>query len=216
VNNNQSKIANILIDSNKQGQRLIERNNRAQQLFEKIEYQLKLIYEGQPLINSLYALNLDKQVIWDGVFGEIKLKDILKIEKTEIIDMVHKFASARREMWLKPLNKSKKISQHNINNYSHKQIATAYMVMDKQITPENVSQILKQHSALKSTQKLLQKRITNVAELTKLSGNKSADTKHLKDLQAAKRLISSIKNKKAILAINQIITVFSTSYNNNY
>jgi hypothetical protein len=216
MNNNQSKIGQILIDSNKQGQRLIESNNRVQQLFEKIEYQLKLIYEGQPLINSLYALNLDKQVIWDEVFGEIKLKDILKIEETEIIDMVHKFASSRRQMWLKPLDRSKKSPQTEINNYSHKQIAIAYIVIGKQITSENVSEILNKHSTLKSTQKLLQKRITNVTELTKLSGNKTSDTKHLKDLQAAKRLIMGMKNKKATHNISQFITAFTTSYNNNY
>ena len=84
------------------------------------------------------------------------------------------------------------------------------------ITSENAGGILKKHSNLKSADKLLQKRLNRVSELSALSENKSADTKHLTSLGNAKRLISGMKNKKAITDIDRIITAFKTAYNNHY
>ena len=109
----------------------------------------------------------------------------------------------------KPATKEKK-------SYSHREIAIAYCVMGITITSENAGGILKKHSNLKSADKLLQKRLNRVSELSALSENKSADTKHLTSLGNAKRLISGMKNKKAITDIDRIITAFKTAYNNHY
>ncbi|HEX7414177.1 MAG TPA: hypothetical protein VF411_09035, partial [Bacteroidia bacterium] len=109
----------------------------------------------------------------------------------------------------------KKKSEKN-NTYSHKQIAIAHVVMNITITKENAASILKKYSILKSIDKLIQKRITKTSELTKLSENKTTDTKHLKDLQAAERLVCGTKNKNAKADIKRIIAAFRTSYNNKY
>ena len=98
------------------------------------------------------------------------------------------------------------------NNYSQRQIAIAYFVMQTPITKDNAEGILKKHSQTKSVPKLLQKRITKASEITNLSENKTTDTKHKQDLTAAKRLISGIKNKKAITDITSFISTFETNY----
>jgi len=103
-----------------------------------------------------------------------------------------------------------------INSYSIKQIAIAYSIMNILITSENAETILKEHSKFTSASKLLQKRINKVSELSKISENKTADTKHLKDLQAAKRLMSGMKNKNAINDIDRVIAAFTTAYKNKY
>jgi hypothetical protein len=104
--------------------------------------------------------------------------------------------------------------------YSQKQIAIAYEFMKIIITSQNAIGILKRHSKTTSTTKLLTKRINNVSDLTKLSGNKTADTKHLNDLKAAKRLMSGIKkqgkNKNAVADIDRIINAFQASYDKTY
>jgi hypothetical protein len=102
------------------------------------------------------------------------------------------------------------------NSYSHKQIAIAYSVMDITISKENAGKILKEHSTLKSTDKLIQKRINRPSELTKLSENKTVDSKHLKDLYEAERLIMGKKNEKAKAGIKLIIKAFETSYQKTY
>jgi hypothetical protein len=99
-------------------------------------------------------------------------------------------------------------------SYSHKQITIAYYLMGIQIDASNANEILKEHSELRSTGKLLQKRVTNNSELSKLTGNKSADTKHLKDLEAAERLVSGKNNKTALSSIKAIITAFKSNRSN--
>jgi hypothetical protein len=102
------------------------------------------------------------------------------------------------------------------NNYSNKQIAIAYSIIGEQITTENASAILLKHSKNRSIDKLLQKRITKPSTLTVLSGNKTTDTMSLNDLKSAKRLLSGMKNTKAVKDIEHIITSFQTNYNNKY
>jgi hypothetical protein len=102
------------------------------------------------------------------------------------------------------------------NSYSLKQIAIAYAVMNIVITKQNADSILKKHSKLKSSSKLIQKRINKISELTLLSENKTVDSKHLTDLIAAERLISGTKNKKAKADVKRIITAFKTTYDTKY
>lgn len=102
------------------------------------------------------------------------------------------------------------------NSFSLKQIAIAYAVMNITITKENAESILKKHSTFKSTDKLIQKRVIKTSELTLLSANKTADTKHLTDLKEAERLISGTKNKNAKMDMKRIITAFTNNYNNKY
>ncbi|HEX7413067.1 MAG TPA: hypothetical protein VF411_03395, partial [Bacteroidia bacterium] len=115
------------------------------------------------------------------------------------------------------LNTSKITNQSlKSNSYSHKQIAIAYAIMNITITKQNADIILKKHSKLKSSSKLIQKRVNKISELTMLSENKTVDSKHLTDLIAAKRLISGTKNKKAKVDIKRIIAAFKTTYDTKH
>jgi hypothetical protein len=69
---------------------------------------------------------------------------------------------------------------------------------------------------VQSVDKLMQKRVYKTSVLTNLFGNKTTDTKHLKDLLEAKRLISSTKKQATIKDINRIISAFKTSYDAKY
>jgi hypothetical protein len=100
-------------------------------------------------------------------------------------------------------------------SYSQKQIAIAYYIMGVTLNEKNVKGILEKHSKTKSM-KILQKLVTKNSQLTSLLDSKTANTKHLNDLKEAKRLLSGIKNKKAITDIDRIITAFKTSYENKY
>jgi hypothetical protein len=101
-------------------------------------------------------------------------------------------------------------------NYTHKQITIAFYIMDILITPQNAKDILKKYSQTKSVEKLLQKRINKKKALISISENKTTDTKHLRDLEAAKRLIASTKKRKAIVEINHIIATFQSEFKNHY
>lgn len=101
-------------------------------------------------------------------------------------------------------------------NYSHKQIVIAYEIMKIPITTTNAKEILSKHSQTISVERFLSKRGYKPSELAKLSGNKSTDTKHLQDLEAAKRLVSGMKNKNAVTDIGYIIAAFQTAFNSKY
>lgn len=121
------KIENVLIEGNKKAdivsKGFLASNNNAQMfyqfdkgvklLYNSIEEQLKFIYQSEPLLKKNYDLNLDKQTIWDGVFSEMKMKDIPKITKEEIVSLVHKFAKEQLQFWLKPLTT---IETSTVNN----------------------------------------------------------------------------------------------------
>ena len=96
-------------------------------------------------------------------------------------------------------------------SYSLKQVAIAYAFLKTVIDAKSYKQILKLHTKSKSD-KILQKRVRNVSDLTKTTGNRTTDTKHLHDLLEAKRLLLGMKNKKAVNDIEPIIVAFQTSY----
>lgn len=153
--------------------------------------------------------------------GERKFSAISKVQANELIKFYYWIVEQNEKVpnnseikteQLKPIKKQ----SAKTNSYSIKQIAIAYSIMNILITSENAETILKKHSNFISASKLLQKRISKVSELSKISENKTVDTKHLKDLQAAKRLMSGMKNTKAINDIDRVITAFTTAYNNKY
>lgn len=100
-------------------------------------------------------------------------------------------------------------------SYSQKQIAIAYYIMGVTLNETNVIGVLEKHSKTKSM-KILQKLVTKNSQLTSLLDSKTANTKHLIDLKEVKRLLSGIKNKKAINDIDRIIAAFETSYKSKY
>jgi hypothetical protein len=105
--------------------------------------------------------------------------------------------------------------QHS-NNYSQKQIAIAYCIMGIAITSQNAAELLLQHSQTRSSSKLMQKRIFRSNDLTKISGNKTTDTKHLQDLQAVELLLSSIKDMSYRNDITAVIQAFEKAYHAKY
>jgi hypothetical protein len=103
---------------------------------------------------------------------------------------------------------SKSKSKFDKKNFSLKQIAIAYCIMGIPIDKFNAGSILKKYSNFVSIPKLLQKRVYKVSDLTKISENKSKDTKHLHDLKSVKRLLDGINFKHPKLDIDHIISEF--------
>ncbi len=133
---------------------------------------------------------------------------IALIETTWVPAMINEVTKSRQT---KPVK-----AQYTGKNFSHKAIAIAYHVLGIAITKENADTILKKHSKLKNANKLLQTRVSKPSDLTALSGNKTADMKHLNTLKNAKRLVNGKKNKEAATSISRIITAFQTAYNKEY
>lgn len=132
---------------------------------------------------------------------------------------ISEFIENEIKVLLNPLSTkqtSKIKAMQNKENYSHKQIAIAHFILKKTITAENAKSILNQYSENKSIAKLLTKRISKASELTKISENRTVDTKHSKDLDAAKRLIRGEKNKTALNDINNVIVAFKNNYDMKY
>ena len=100
-------------------------------------------------------------------------------------------------------------------SYSLRQVCIAYHFMGG-INEDNAAKLLKAHTRFESVAKLMAKRIKKPSDLTQLSENKTADKKKLKDLLAAKRLISGKKNNEALKHITHTITQFQTALQNNY
>jgi hypothetical protein len=153
-----------------------------------------------PVKYGFYPYNMSYQEVLFLKNALLKAKELKSINNAQIKDVKNN-----------PKNKIKE----NIN-FSHKQIAIAYHVMGIQITPKNAHEILKKYPNIKSVATLLRKRVYRTSDLTKISQNKSTDTKHLDDLKAAKRLVSGKNIKKAETDINRIITAFETAYEKQY
>ena len=116
------------------------------------------------------------------------------------------------------LQKIKTVNSNNPDDpkgYSLRQVCIAYHFMGG-INEENAAKLLKTHTRYESVAKLLAKRVKKPSDLTQLSENKTADKKKLKDLQAAKRLMSGKKNKEALKHITHAITQFQTAFKNHY
>jgi hypothetical protein len=111
--------------------------------------------------------------------------------------------------------KPKKKNNQSKNKYSQRQIGIAYSLINEPITTDNYEDILKKYSHTTS-KKILQKRDYTTRELTTPSGNRTTDSKHLKDLLVVKRLLNQMNTKKDISSIDSIITAFRTSFEATY
>ena len=178
-------------------------------LLEEIEKWMDELYDesvdnakGKLFVRNIYLIRLKEKL------SEIKLA--LPTETNSIKEDLEIKESVQ------PVSEVEKNISKNVNSYSHKQIAIAYCITGETITSENAAEILNKYSETKSTDKLLQKRIFKVSDLSKLSENKTTDTKHLNDLRAAKRLLSGKKNKKAVSEISRIIIALETAFQNHY
>ena len=101
-------------------------------------------------------------------------------------------------------------------SFSHKQIAIAYYIIgNPKIDANNYKEILKKHSNTHSN-KILQKLITKNSQLTELKEDKTADTKHLNDLNKAVELLSGIKKTKEVERLMAFISTFESNYNGYY
>ena len=109
----------------------------------------------------------------------------------------------------------KKKHNSKVNRYSLKEVKIAYFCLKEMITNQNYSSILKKYTCHTSN-KILQNPITKTSDLTATRENKAADTKHLKSLEAAKRLLSGIKNQSAIKTLNQAISTFESNCSLKY
>ncbi len=99
--------------------------------------------------------------------------------------------------------------------YSQRQVAIAYFLKGILINEDNYLELLEKHTSTKS-KKILQKRIYRNSDLTKLSFNKTTDTKHLNDLLEAKELLSGMKDKEALKSLEVITSTFQSNYNIKY
>ena len=133
-----------------------------------------------------------------------KSSEILRLLSERIADL---------EEMRKP--KTEKKTGKDKKSYSLKQVCVAYHFMGG-ITEKNGAKLLKLHTRFNSVPKLLQKVVTKASDLTKLSENKTTDTKHLNDLKAAERLISGKKNVDALKRITYTIEQFRTNYDKHY
>ena len=138
------------------------------------------------------------------------------LKKEEHIGYSHTIHSHLMQVFEKKLGvdvKKKHISR--VNKYSLKEVKIAYFCLEEMITNQNYSSILKKHTCHTSN-KILQNPITKTSDLTATRENKAADTKHLKSLEAAKRLLSGIKNQSAIKSLNQVISTFESNCSLKY
>lgn len=116
----------------------------------------------------------------------------------------------------KDFKPKKKPNSKSKEKFNQTQIAIAYFFRKgKAITTDNYSEILEKHSTTFSD-KILQKRIKTVLELTEIKANKTASTKHLKNMEAAKRLLMVVKDENAIKDLNSVLSTFISNYNSFY
>ncbi|MGZ0017668.1 hypothetical protein [Yeosuana sp. AK3] len=102
------------------------------------------------------------------------------------------------------------------NSFTPKEIKIAYFCLsNEKISKNNYFEILEKYSNSRSD-KILQNPIYKSNQLTVITENKTADTKHLNALKNAERLLSGIKDIQALKSINQFISTFENNYKNHY
>jgi len=128
--------------------------------------------------------------------NEISINELSKPQQSNIINL-----------------KTNKLKDNK--SFTQRQIAIAYYILGITLNEKNYLEILKKHSETTSS-KILQKLIIKPKQLTILSNNKTTDTKHLRDLNEAKRLLSGIKKTNEVKLINGYINTFESNYKNEY
>ncbi len=104
-----------------------------------------------------------------------------------------------------------------VTEYKPKEVKIAYFCLEQRITEDNYLEILEKYTTSKS-KKILQKPFVKSNQLTSSTGDKTANTKHLKSLINAERLLKSkrvvtsgIKLKEALKSIKRIISTFESN-----
>lgn len=208
---------------------------------EKRKKNEQLIYENQIAVKILgygkQNISSKKQTVLnyiDNLLIENDLKpiDVIKILNKSTSNFSPEFKDAHYQNiinYLKSIDVNNEPKQSNVlplktvkvkdkkdeKNYSQKQIAIAYYILGITLNEKNYLGILKKHSKTTSS-KILQKLITKNNQLTTLINNKTSDTKHLRDLNEAKRLLSGIKKTNEVKLINGYISTFESNYKNKY
>ncbi|GFD92204.1 hypothetical protein KUL156_41790 [Alteromonas sp. KUL156] len=146
-----------------------------------------------------------------------KMSQLLKLESTEQNNTKSVYRKNRiknyilMKEWIKGLRillEDKKKKDEEL--YSPKEIKIAFFCLGEKITEENYLKILKKYSSSRSN-KILQNPIYKSNQLTRLSGDKGSNTKHLKSLKNAQRLLSGINDSGALKSINQYISAFESN-----
>jgi len=117
--------------------------------------------------------------------------------------------------WCETKKKVLSIKKPIKGKYSIKEVKIAYFCLGIKITKDNYLTILKKYTNSGSN-KILQKQITKTSDLTATRDNRPADTKHLKSLKGAERLLSGINDKSAQNTIKQAISTFESNFNSKH
>jgi hypothetical protein len=110
----------------------------------------------------------------------------------------------------------KNLIKKSDKEYSLKEVAIACFAMGITLTNDNYKEYVTKYCPNKDGAKIVQKRINRTTDLTNITENKSADSKHLKALMGAKRLLSGIDNRKAIKELDHYIQAFQVNFDNHY
>jgi|GEM_PF-3351610 len=192
---------------------MIEYSDKNDYLFKVFEYLTKqIIFEHSWFNNhSGFTMYENKEIITNKGF-EHGLKQGYFYKAWSIVFSNNQLFKPLFEAYYKEDKNYKKDNY----KYAPKEIKIAYFCLkNKSITKDNYLEILEEYSESRSD-KILQKPIYKSNQLTSISENKTADTKHLKALKNAKRLLSGIKNEVALKSINQVISTFEANYKNHY
>lgn len=168
--------------------------------------------ECEKAINRAKELNIK---LFHGKPSFLLYKETNELTKLEIIkERINELSIPQQSNVI--LLKTNKLKDNKDNkSFTQKQIAIAYYVLGITLNEKNYLEILKKHSKTTSS-KILQKLITKNKQLTTLSNNKTTDTKHLRDLNEAKRLLSGIKKTNEVKLINGYINTFESNYKSEY
>lgn len=99
--------------------------------------------------------------------------------------------------------------------YRPKEVAIAYRAMNRRFDESNYIEVLSKHSEAKS-KKILQNPIKNLNDLSRTGLNKTADSKHLKSLVAAKRLVIEEGDFSAAESLEAVIQSFKRNQEKEY
>lgn len=202
---------------------------------ELIESELAL-QPAKSILSQFVYREIYQLMVYQKIYNTTKLSDLIyadlnstpfvinlkpAVRYAPILDSISQSVRKRYINFLKgELRKGDKTNlKEKKKTFFLRDIAIAYYLIGITIDANNALEITGRHSKYKSD-KILQKRVAKTNQLTDLSGNKAADTKHLKSLKRAKQLMSGIKkyqaNPKQIKDIDPIITAFQDAFDAKY
>jgi hypothetical protein len=188
-----------------------------------IMYQL-VIYD-----EWIYSLRIEMEDLIERYRGR-RINEIIVFDKTK-----HRHGESvltdNMELY-EPLTPPKpdeddEIEDDGPRKYSQKVVKIAYWAIRERITTHNYNWIAKEYTT-STTDKIKQKPYSKSSDLTEVSGNKSADTKHMNCLAEAmgllenmkcfghEQLVDGSKRKKAIEDLSLVIDTFEEKYEREY